>query len=176
MTVTSLMTADELLHMRDDGFRYELVRGELRKMSPSGSAHGRIAGRISGSLGSHVRQRRLGEIFVADAGFRIARSPDTVRAPDVGFVRSERVVDTPKFFEGAPDIAFEVISPSDIYTEVDEKTKEWLAAGTQAVVIVNPSQKSVRIIRAEQIVDVTDVLALDDIVPGWRLPLTELFE
>src|SRR6266568_2091390 len=117
MTVTSLMTADELLHLPDDGFRYELVRGELRKMSPSGADHGDVAAVIVWSLLNHVRKNRLGKVYTADAGFRIGRGPDTVLAPDAAFVRAARVVKTRKFFEGPPDLAIEVVSPGDSYTE-----------------------------------------------------------
>src|SRR5438270_13850709 len=127
MTVTSLMSADELLQLPDDGNRYELVQGELRKMSPPGADHGGVAAAIIISLGSYVKERRLGKVY-SEIGFRIARKPDTVRAPDAAFVRRERVVKTERFFEGPPDIAFEVVSPNDTYTEVEEKTQEWLRA------------------------------------------------
>jgi Uma2 family endonuclease len=176
MTVTSLMTADELFQFPSDGFRYELVRGELRKMSPSGADHGDVAAVIVWSLLDHVRRHRLGKVYTADAGFRIARAPDTVLAPDTAFVRSERVVKTRKFFEGPPDLAVEVVSPNDSYTEVEEKAAEWLRGGTRAVIVVDPRRKSVRIHRPEETLDITDTIAVDDVVPGWRLPLSELFE
>ncbi|HEV7764225.1 MAG TPA: Uma2 family endonuclease, partial [Thermoanaerobaculia bacterium] len=108
MSVSTLMTAEELLRL-PDGERYELVRGELKKMSPSGSRHGRVAAQIAGSLIPHVRRNKLGAVYIADAGFRIGRNPDTVRAPDAAFVRAERVIDTPGFFEGPPDVVFEVV-------------------------------------------------------------------
>src|SRR6266542_2035456 len=132
MTVTSLMTADELLRLPDDGYRYELVQGELRKMSPSGNRHTIIGVRIAASLFTHVKAKRLGEVTGADGGYWITRNPDTVLAPDVGFIRRDRAVITDRFFDGPPDVAIEVISPSDTYTEVEEKTQEWLRAGTRA--------------------------------------------
>jgi Uma2 family endonuclease len=176
VTVTSLMTADELLHFPDDGFRYELVRGELRKMSPSGADHGDIAAVIVWSLLNHVRGKRLGKVYTADAGFRIARNPDTVLAPDAAFVRAERAVKSRKFFEGAPDLAIEVVSPNDSYTEVEEKAADWLRGGAQAVIIVDPSRESVRIHRTGEMVTVADTIAVDDVVPGWHLSLSDLFE
>jgi len=175
MTVTSLMTADELYQLPNDE-RYELVRGELRRMSPTGLQHGDIAAIITASLVDHVRKHRLGKVYVADVGFRIERNPDTVRGPDIAFVRSERVVKSDKFFEGAPDLAIEVVSPSDTYTEVEEKTADWLRGGTRAVVIVDPKRRTVRIHGASETVNVADAIAVDDIVPGWRLPLSEIFE
>ncbi|HEX2061066.1 MAG TPA: Uma2 family endonuclease [Thermoanaerobaculia bacterium] len=175
MTVATAMTADELLALPDDGSRYELVRGELRKMSPAGADHGVIAARIIISLGSHVRQHKLGEVFAAEAGFRIARTPDTVRAPDAAFVRAARVVRTPKFFEGAPDAAFEVVSPGDTYTAIEEKTLDWLRAGTRVVVIADPRTQSVIVRRENTVVPVHDMLEIEDVVPRWRLPLSKLF-
>ena len=88
---TQLVTAEELLDMPDDGFKYELVRGELRKMAPAGSEHSVSGVEIGTSLFIHVKANNLGRVFGADAGFLIARDPDTVRAPDAAFVRRERV-------------------------------------------------------------------------------------
>lgn len=176
MTVTSLMTAEELLQRPNDGSRYELVRGELRTMSPTGFEHGDVAAVIAGSLINYVRTNRLGKVVITDVGFRIEHNPDTVLGPDIAFVRSERVVKTRKFYEGAPDLAIEVVSPNDRYSEVEEKTAQWLRGGTAAVIIVDPARSSVRIHRASETVDVTETIAVDDVVPGWRLPLSEIFE
>jgi Uma2 family endonuclease len=175
MTVTSLMTADELLRMPDDGYRYELVQGELRKMSPPGADHGDVAAAIIMSLRSYVKEKRLGKVY-AETGFRLAREPDTVRAPDAAFVRRERVVKTERYFEGPPDVAFEVVSPNDTYTEVEEKTQEWLRAGTQAVVVVNPRTKTARVNRPGRTETLTDAIAVDDVIPGWRMPFSEVFD
>src|SRR3954453_17696121 len=106
MTVVSSMTADELLQLPDNGMRYELVEGELRKMSPSGARHGRVSAEIVGSLIAQMKRQRTGTVYSSDTGFRISREPDTVRAPDAAYVRSERVTDTIGFFEGPPDAAF----------------------------------------------------------------------
>jgi len=176
MTVTSLMTADELYHLPNDGTRYELVRGELRKkMSPTGIAHGRIAARIIGSLMAHLEIHPIGEVYSNDVGFRVARNPDSVLAPDVAFVRKERVVDSTKFFEGAPDLAIEVVSPRDSYSDVEEKAADWLRAGARAVIIVDPTRKSARIDRASATSNVAEAISVDELLPGWRLPLAKLF-
>lgn len=175
MTVTSLTTADELFDLSNDAFRYELVRGELRRMSPSGIAHGRVAARIVGSLINHLELDPVGEAYTAEVGFKIARNPDTVLAPDVAFVRKDRVVDTPKFYDGAPDVAFEVVSPNDSDAEVEEKAADWLRGGALAVVVVDPASKSVRIHRSTGTMSVADAIAIDDVIPGWRLPLAKLF-
>jgi len=176
MTVVSLMTADELSRLPADGWRYELVQGELRKMSPSGARHGRIAAEIVGSLVAHMKRNRSGAVYSSETGFRIARQPDTVRAPDAAFVRSDRVTETAGFFEGPPDAAFEVTSPGDTYSEIEEKTLDWLRAGVKIVVIVDPRTKTARIHRADGATSVEDVIEIDDVIPGWRLPLAELFD
>jgi Uma2 family endonuclease len=176
MTVGTLMTADELLQMPDDGYRYELVRGELKRMSPAGARHGDVAAQIIISLGAHVKARRLGKVYAAETGFRIARNPDTVRAPDIAFVRAERVVNTSGFFEGAPDVAFEVVSPSDSYSEVDEKTTEWLRAGARVVVIVDPRTQRVNVHRAEGVTVGTNSISLDDVIPGWSMSQADVFD
>ena len=136
------MTADELFRLPDDGYRYELVRGELRKMSPAGGDHCAIAARIVVSLGSHVYAKKLGQIYTADPGFYIEHAPDTVRAPDVAYVRSERVVKTSRFIEGAPDLAIEVISPGNTRKEMDRKLQEYFAAGTTLVWYIDPRTRS----------------------------------
>lgn len=86
-----LVTAQELMEMPDDGYRYELVEGELRRMSPASHQHGRIILNLSAPLHHYVRTHSLGTVYAAETGFLLARNPDTVRAPDVGFVKQERV-------------------------------------------------------------------------------------
>jgi len=145
-------------------------------MSPSGANHGRIAAEVIVSLGAHVKQHRLGTVYASETGFRIGRSPDTVRAPDAAFVRTERVVDTRRFFEGPPDAAFEVVSPNDTYSEIEEKTLDWLRAGVRVVVIIDPRTRSARIHRREGATPVTDAIEIDDVVPGWKLSLASIFD
>ena len=179
-----MMTADDLLAMPDDGFRYELVRGELRKMSPAGRFHGKYSALITISLGGHAWVNDLGEIHTGDTGFILETAPDHVRAPDFSFVRKERVDAlgndyTPGFFPGPPDLAVEVISPNDRYTEVEEKAADWLAAGTLAVIVVNPRNRTVRIHRPQAdviVLNEDDVLEVQDIVPGWRMAVRDIFK
>ena len=175
MTVVTPMTADELLQLPRDGWRYELVEGDLRKMSLSGARHGRVAAEIVGSLIAQMKRQRTGAIYSSETGFRISRQPDTVRAPDAAFVRSERVTDSAGFFEGPPDAAFEVVSPGDTYTAIEEKTIAWLRAGTKVVIVVDPKTKTARLHRADSATKVEDVIEIDDVIPGWRLSLAELF-
>ena len=182
VTTTRPVTAEELLNMPDDGFRYELVRGELRKRSLAGHVQGVYAMSIGVSLGTHVKANGLGEVYAAGTGFKLESDPDHVRAPDAAFVRRDRaeaVGDTPGYFPGAPDLGIEVISPSDRYTEVDEKVADWLNAGAQAVVVVNPRGRVVRVHRSLTNVVVlteSDTLDVSDIVQGWQMPVREIFE
>jgi Uma2 family endonuclease len=180
-TTLQRLTADELFAMPEDGFRYELVKGELKKMSPAGSEHGAIIVNITLFLAQHVKARGLGVCFGAETGFKIVSDPDTVRAPDVAFVSRERIPEsgiTKKFWPGAPDLAVEVLSPGDTYEEVDEKVEDWLDAGARAVWIVSPKRRSVTVYRS-----MTDVKRLSesdeldggDVVPGFRCKVSEIF-
>lgn len=175
-----LMTAEELLHLPDNGLRHELIRGELRTMNPPGFEHGELAGTFHLSLGHHVRVHQLGTV-VLESGFQLKTSPDTVRAPDVAFVGRERLEGLGRvrgYFEGAPDLAVEVISPNDLYTEVDEEVAEWLEHGARLVFVVNPRRRAVAVHRPGQpvrILGLDHVLDGEDVVPGWTLPVRDLF-
>jgi Uma2 family endonuclease len=180
-TTLQQVTADELFARRKDGFRYELVKGELRKMSPAGSEHGAIIVNITVLLGQHVKANELGVGFGAETGFKIASDPDTVRAPDVAFVRRERIPESgipKKFWPGAPDLAVEVVSPGDPLEEVEEKVEDWLSAGARAVWVVSPKRRSVTIYRsmsdATRLAE-TDELDGGDVVPGFRCKVAEFF-
>ena len=183
MTTTAQpMTAEDLANMPDDGFRYELVRGELRKTPPAGHIHGKHAASIMASLWMHVKARGLGTVYAAETGFHLASAPDHVRAPDAAFVRRERA-DAARgvrgFFPGPPDAAVEVISPSDRYSEVEEKVEDWLEAGTSVVIVVDPRRRVVEVRRshAESVMlTESDTLDIEDIAPGWRMPIEDIFE
>lgn len=179
MTVdVKLMTAEELLRMPDDDVRHELVNGELVTMTPAGEEHGDISMAIGSRLAQYVREQRLGKTYSSDTGFLLSRDPDTVRAPDAAFVRADRVVRLKEYFPGAPDLAIEVISPNDTYAEVDAKVREYLRAGAQIVIVINPRNETaaVHTAAASKRLSIDDTLDGGDVVPGWRLPLRELFE
>src|SRR5438132_5361962 len=112
-TSTELLTAEDLLRMVPDGYRYELVKGELLRMPPAGNIHGKRTMRLGWRLAQHVEANDLGIVFAAETGFRLASDPDTVRAPDVALVIKARVGEVGEFegfWPGAPDLAVEVIS------------------------------------------------------------------
>lgn len=182
MTVRErLTTAEELLRTPDDGFRYELVRGELRKMNPAGNIHGYVALRVASRLERHVDANGLGRTYIAETGFKIHSDPDTVRAPDAAFVSRERLEEKGEvegYWPGAPDLVVEVVSPNDTHSEVVEKSLEWLEAGCRMVIVVEPKRKVATVYRSrEDIRILTEGEAVDgsDVVPGWRLPVSEIF-
>jgi Uma2 family endonuclease len=177
-----LMTADELLARPDDGFRYELVNGELRKMAPSGHEHGRITSRFSWRLAQHVEANDLGATYAAETGFLISTDPDTVRAPDVAFVARDRLDQARQargFWPGAPDLAVEVVSLGDTFSEVEEKATAWLEAGTSMVLVLEPRKRTVTVYRSMSdivILDADSVLDLSDVVSGFSVAIKELFD
>ena len=183
MAITpKLMTADEFADLPDDGMRHELVRGELRTMAPPGFQHGKSGSRFGRSLDRHVEEKQLGEVITTETGYRLTTEPDTVRAPDVAFLSTDRLMaagDVTGYFPGAPDLVVEVISPNDRYTDVDEKVAEWLEHGTLLLFVVDPRRQTVAVHRPGQprrVLGVDDILDGEDVVPGWSMPVRELFE
>ena len=149
-------------------------------MTPAGFEHGRIVSRINGRLESFVERNSLGVVTGAETGFQIGHDPDTVRAPDVGFVSADRVPSetTTGFFQGAPDLAVEVLSPNDRASAVTAKVQDWLAAGCRAVWVVDPGTKSVAVYRSlDRIVVLSrsDSLTGNDVLPDFSLPVAEIF-
>ena len=173
----AITTAEELLRAQDIG-RCELVRGELRMMVPPGFEHGRIQNRIGRRLGDLVESRNLG-VVVGEIGFVLARNPDTVRAPDVAFVRSGRVAGpNPGYVEGAPDLAVEILSPDDRPGYVRDKVAEWLEAGTGAVWVVDPRDRTVTVHRSRRkavVLGEADVLRGDSALADFELAVREIF-
>lgn len=180
-SVTKPMTAEQLLNMPDDGFRYELIEGELRRMSPAGRRHGKHALRIGRVLGNHVEAMDLGDVFAAETGFVLKRHPDLVRAPDAAFVCKARVAevgDAEGFFPGAPDLAIEVVSSGGTADDVEEQVETWLRYGARAVWVLNAKVRGVTVHRAtNRVTRLTegDTLDGEDVVPGFSVPVATLF-
>lgn len=184
-TMRTLITEEDLLRMPNDGYRYELIEGELRQMPPTGYEHGRCTINLSTLLSAHVRTHKLGDVLAAETGFIIARTADgrmTVRAPDVAFVACGRIpagTDTSKYLELAPDLIAETLSPSDTAIEVEEKIASWLKAGVRVALVVNPTARSITIYRSlTEIMRLTDEdeLDLSDVVTGFRCRVSEIFD
>jgi len=178
-TIQHITTAKELIaaHGLD---RCELIRGELVMMTPAGFEHGRIVARVCGRLQQFVEAAELGVVTGAETGFQIGHDPDTVRAPDAAFVQARRIPSPLPhgFFQGPPDLAVEVLSPSDRAGEVLTKVQNWLDSGCRAVWLIDPANRKVSVYHAhEQTVTWSVANSLDggDVLPGFQLSVAELF-
>ncbi|MEK7866322.1 MAG: Uma2 family endonuclease [Planctomycetota bacterium] len=174
------VTAEELLQAGDIG-PCELIRGEVVFMPPPGIEHGDFVSEINARVRSFVIRRKLGRVVAGDAGFLLARDPDTVRGPDVAFIHRSRIpkAGLPKgYFEGAPDLAIEVVSPEDRWSEVEEKVREFISAGARLVWVFNPSTRAVHVYRIDgSVTRLTerDSVKGEDVLPGFSLSLRLLF-
>jgi Uma2 family endonuclease len=180
MPQAALMTAEELLHLNLPNKRTELVRGVLVVREPAGYTHGDVTVRITVAIANYVFAHQLGRVFAAETGFTLARNPDTVRAPDVAFIRTERLLDPPPlgFAELAPDLAVEVLSPDDRAGEVLAKVADWLKAGCRLVWVVDPQRVVARVYRAdggEAHLAAGDAFDGEDVLPGFTLQLEGIF-
>jgi Uma2 family endonuclease len=175
------MTADELLRMPDDGFRYELVKGELLRMSPTGTTHGEVTMNLAAPLHRHVKLNKLGKVYAAETGFKLETDPDTVRAPDIAFVTAKRLQSQSGqqgYGDGAPDLAVGVMSPGDTKREVTEKIKEYFAGGARMVWVVNPKSRTVSVYRSPSdgtMLTENDTLDGGDVVLGFQIAVAEIF-
>lgn len=180
MVATRLMTAEELEMLPDDGYKYELVRGELIRMRPTGFEHIEVTGLLIHYLNAFVLPGKLG-VIGGEGGFVLERRPDTVRAPDVVFVRMERVPRgeaAKHYVEGPPDLAIEVRSPSDTMRELIAKADEYLAAGTRLVWVFDTKTRTVVVKTPDgqaTTLGIEDDLDGGDVLPGLRLPVATVF-
>ena len=150
-------------------------------MAPAGFEHGAVIMNLAVPLGHHVKANNLGVVLGAETGFKIETNPDTVRAPDIAFVRLDRIPPTGRpveFWRGAPDLAVEVLSPGDTVYQVEEKVADYLSAGTSMVWVINPKRHTVHLHRSHaqtQTLTENDTLDGQDVVPGFRLSVAEIF-
>jgi Uma2 family endonuclease len=177
---TKTMSAEELWRLPSDNMRHELINGELRTMPPAGFEHGAIVIRLSRLLANHVEAHKLGIVVGAETGFLLRRSPDLVRGADIAFVVQSKVsIPLPKtFWPGAPDLAVEVLSPSDTVEEIEEKISDYLVAGSRLVWVVNPKRKTVAAHRPSAnpvILAATELLQGGDVVPGFECAIHQIF-
>jgi Uma2 family endonuclease len=173
------MTAEELLEMPDDGNFYELDEGRLIQMPPSAFRFSQVAYRLGSRIAVFVDQHGLGIYAGEQGGVRLRRNPDTVRAPDFSFVRRERAMDTGRgYFPGAPDLVVEALSPSGRYTAVARKVAQYLAAGVRLVWVIDPEHRTAAVYRANgEVIELGEdgVLDGEDVLPGFTLPLSEIW-
>jgi Uma2 family endonuclease len=175
-------TAERLLKLADTDMRFELVRGTLLMMSTASPVQGRYAARITAALVAYLDEHDLGEVYTAEPGFKLQSAPqETVRCPDVAFVQREHIPPAAQqagFWELAPDLAVEIISPSETAAYVQEKVQDYLAAGTRMVWLVYPATQVVIEYRGEgsiRQIGSDGSLEGGDVLPGLRYPLQRLF-
>jgi Uma2 family endonuclease len=176
-----LMTVEEYARLPDDGRKTELVRGRIVEMPQPKPLHGYLCGRVSRLLGNFVEDRDLGRVFTNDAGIVTERNPDTVRGAHVAYYSYQRLPKGPlpkNYLEVAPELAIEIRSPDDRWTNIRKKVAEYLTIGVTTVVIVDPEPKKVHVYsadREDEALSGEDVLQLPDVLPGFSLPLPQIF-
>lgn len=181
MAVTRRMTAEALAALPADGYQYDLIDGELHRMSPPGAEHGEIAFEISRRIGNHVVERGLGRVYAAETGFLLGRDPDTVLAPDVAFVRAERLpprAERRGYLPLAPGLMVEVVSPSDRAGKIQQKVGRYLDAGVRLVWTVDPSARTVAVYRPGHpplVRHQGDTVDGADVLPDLYFPVGDLF-
>lgn len=187
------ITADELLHWPSDPhypWRYELVAGRLVRMAPTGGEHSDVSGDTYFRLRSFIEPRQLGLLTMPETGFRLGRvgEEETVLAPDIAFITAARAASLPapgssgrkRFFEIAPDLAIEIASPDQHRPEMAAKARHYLRAGVHTVWIIWPGRREVDIWRPGSdepvaTLKATDQLAAPELLPGFAIPVAELF-
>ena len=183
MATNARLTARDLLRLGGDDVRRELVNGRIIEMPPHGGIHGLIAGRIFRRLDEHVERAGGGEVLVGDVGFVLAvpGDPERVRAPDVAFVSKNRLPEgrLPQgFLAGPPDLAIEVLSPSDDPVDVQQKVRDYLDAGARLVWLVAPQARTVTVFHSDgsaRLLRDENALDGEDVLPGLMIPLAAVF-
>ena len=174
-----LWTVESYMRLPNDGQRHELEAGMLVAEPQPFPRHAQIQARLAGLLREFVETRGLG-VVLTETGYVLSRDPDTLRGPDVSFVGRERFdasVASRSYFRGGPDLAVEILSPSNRAGEIRAKVAEYLAAGTTCVWVVDPARDRVttyRTLLAPRRLERDDVLDGEDVLPGLSIPVAEL--
>jgi Uma2 family endonuclease len=172
------LTAEEAWRLNPSE-HWELVDGWVVSMSPPGARHGSVVATVTRLLGEFVVARGLGTVFAGDSGFILRRNPDTVRGPDVAFIGKARLPGRPpvEFMSGAPDLAIEVVSPSDDWKAVDRKAQEYLSAGAIAVWAIDPGTETAKVYSSAGSRSLArgDALACPELLGDFAPPLPALW-
>ncbi|MCX7049025.1 MAG: Uma2 family endonuclease [Candidatus Sumerlaeota bacterium] len=157
----------------------ELIEGEVYELTPPGIEHGRINSQLNYELRKFAKKNKLGEVL-CDCGFVLFQKPDTVRAPDIAFIRADRWAEaqSKKFSDVPPDLAVEIVSPWDTHTSLVSKARMFLKAGVEEVWIVDSDTKTVEILRAPHEIRLLgeEEIIETPLLPGLKLPVREIFE
>lgn len=177
-----LMTVEEFLTASVPEGKAELVRGELRVTPPPGAPHGTAGANLFLLLGPFVKARALGRVFGDSFGYVLTQLPHTVRVPDLSFVRADRLPPGgvgPGLLPLAPDLAVEVLSPSETASELEEKLADYRISGTPLIWVVDPARRTVMVVsdsRPVRWLAESEQLPGDDVVPGFSCQVSEIFE
>lgn len=176
----ALLTIEEFENLHDvSGDRLELVRGRVVREPPAGGEHGLIGNNAAYFIRKYLEANAVGRCFNADTGFILRRGPDMVRAPDISFVCTERLPHVPAgYIPVAPDIAVEVVSPTDRFNDVQQKVRDYLEAGTVVVWLIQPRTRSLTIYRkgvTPSELHESEELTEDALLPGFKLQVASLF-
>jgi len=179
MTIVTkrVWTDEELMKLKHEG-KVELVDGEVILVTPAGAEQGAISMDLATRLNNFVRRHKLGRVFDAQTGFR---PYENMRAPDISFVRKERLPEKlPKgFLRVPPDLAVEVLGPDERVSDYEGKVAEYLSWGVRLVWLVDPNTRTVTVVRANgerQVLGEKDVLTGEDVVPGFKIRVRKIFE
>jgi len=186
LATRSLTTAEEFFKLAPHLERCELVRGEIIEMSPPGLIHGIIAMELGARLLMYAKEHDLGQVFAAETGFIVEhatdeQSRDTVRGPDISFVRKEHIPEggfDDTWGDFPPDLVVEVMSKNDTQREVLEKVGEYLDAGVLLIWIVRPKDETVTVYRLNGEVEqlqVDDTLDGEYVLPGFSCSVSDIF-
>ena len=175
------MTAKDLLNLKEDGWKYELVRGELVRLSPGKPKHGKTIITVATLVNVHVREHDLGTVYGNDTGFIVSHDPDTVRGPDVAFVAKKRIPpegEPDEYWDIAPDLAVEVPSDNDTRKDVQDKVTDYLNAGVRLVWVVNPKTRTVEVHvpDGKEVLKEEDTLTGGDVLPGFSCKVADIFK
>lgn len=175
----NLMTGEELLR-RPDLNPCELVNGRVIPFSPAGDEHGGIEVELSARLHQYGKESKRGRTVGGEVGIYIRRNPDTVRGADIAFISRERDIHprAKGFFEVAPELVVEILSPEDRPGKIKEKLRDYFSAGVRVVWLVDPALRRVLVHRSLTNVTVLDrsqVLTCEELLPGFSVPVSEIF-
>jgi Uma2 family endonuclease len=184
MATRPRFTAEDLWRLPRIAGRRELVDGDIVAMAPVGALHAWIAGKVALHLGRHVEARGGGHVLAGDLGCVLAlpSDPERVRAPDVAFVSAARLPAgrlPAKFLPGAPDLAVEVLSPSDTAADVEQRVRDWLDGGSRLVWVLAPASRTATVYRPDgsaRLLREPESIDGEDVLPGLSIPLFALFE
>jgi Uma2 family endonuclease len=181
VTTSQLMTIEQLERTGGPEGRWELINGAVIPMPPAGETHGRVGGSLHGHLAVYAFPRKLGYVYLSKTGYVLSEDPPTVRMPDVSFIRAERLPapgDRDGFIRISPDLVAEVISPFDRMADVLAIVGLWLEFGVPMVLLIASISRTVTVFRPDrepQTLTVDQTLEGDDVVPGFTLPVRDIF-